>query len=258
MDIYNKNTDYLDDFEKVLNHQDCQDFASCDFQAGFFNITLQGTSENWQHVFGLDACSKKCGSNGSCVGFSYMDQGTNCQLFREIVRFDPGRGDIVSGLSQLSDIEVFYQDQAFVIPFDPKATHDSNPNKRLDSDPPQKQRSKEFEDFVQEPLNNKPISEIFGLPQRSVGRLRLTGYTKAIDLVRKFLELKNNSIDFMEWLKTTFRIPAKRTQSINDALERWCENYPRGDCLDLEHNMEMAQEIQDALCKCTPKPVGSD
>lgn len=38
--------------------------------------------------------------------------------------------------------------------------------------------SKDFEKFVQEPLNDKPVYDVYGLPRRFVSRLRIAGYVK--------------------------------------------------------------------------------
>lgn len=85
--------------------------------------------------------------------------------------------------------------------------------------------SQKHRNFVQEPMGEKPVTELAGIGEVLGGRLKEQGFDMAYVVLGQFLVLKKDDEMFKDWLKETCGANAKQQGDCHQCLKEWCDNF---------------------------------
>ncbi|RWS07014.1 barrier-to-autointegration factor A-like protein [Dinothrombium tinctorium] len=85
--------------------------------------------------------------------------------------------------------------------------------------------SQKHNNFVSEPMGNKPVTDLAGIGEVLGKRLEAKGFDKAYVVLGQFLVLKKNNELFMEWLKDVSQANAKQARDCCQCLSEWCDQF---------------------------------
>ncbi|XP_060110171.1 barrier-to-autointegration factor-like protein [Heteronotia binoei] len=83
-------------------------------------------------------------------------------------------------------------------------------------------RTKTFQDFVSEPMGDKPITAIEGINGELGAKLAAKGFDKAYILLGQFLLLKKECALFQKWLKSSYGASSFQAEQCTLCLLEWC------------------------------------
>nr|ACO15355.1 Barrier-to-autointegration factor [Caligus clemensi] len=79
--------------------------------------------------------------------------------------------------------------------------------------------------FVSEPMNEKPVTDLAGIGEVLGKRLGSKGFDKAYVVLGQFLLLKKNKDLFVEWLKDSAGANSKQGSDCYQCLNDWCDEF---------------------------------
>ncbi|XP_062569526.1 barrier-to-autointegration factor-like [Saccostrea cucullata] len=85
--------------------------------------------------------------------------------------------------------------------------------------------SQKHKNFVQEPMAEKPVTELAGIGPTLGGRLIENGFDLAYVVLGQFLVLKKDEEMFKDWLKEVCGANAKQQEDCYRCLKDWCDNF---------------------------------
>ncbi|XP_003219929.1 barrier-to-autointegration factor-like protein isoform X2 [Anolis carolinensis] len=83
-------------------------------------------------------------------------------------------------------------------------------------------RSQKCQNFVSEPMGNKPITAVDGIDEELGAKLAAKGFDKAYILLGQFLLLKKECAAFQNWLKSSFDASSSEAEQSALCLLEWC------------------------------------
>ncbi|XP_034959422.1 barrier-to-autointegration factor-like protein [Zootoca vivipara] len=86
-------------------------------------------------------------------------------------------------------------------------------------------RSRKFQDFVSEPMGDKPIIVVDGINEELGARLAAKGFDKAYILLGQFLLLKKECATFQKWLKLSYGASSFQAERCALCLLEWCFTF---------------------------------
>lgn len=92
--------------------------------------------------------------------------------------------------------------------------------------PPRKvTSSQKHQNFIGEPMIDKPVTELIGVGPVLGQRLVSKGYDKAYTVFGQYLLLKKNKTLFTEWLKDEVNANARQALDCWECLTEWSEQF---------------------------------
>lgn len=85
--------------------------------------------------------------------------------------------------------------------------------------------SQKAQNFVSEPMGEKPVTAIAGIGEVLGKRLEDEGFDKAYVLFGQFLLLKGNEELFSAWLKDTCGANSKQSKDCHNCLSEWKDQF---------------------------------
>ncbi|KAI5710499.1 barrier-to-autointegration factor [Diaphorina citri] len=85
--------------------------------------------------------------------------------------------------------------------------------------------SQKHQNFVSEPMGEKPVTELAGVGDVLGKRLESKGFDKAYVVLGQFLLLKQNEELFVDWMKETCQANAKQSGDCYNCLKDWCGEF---------------------------------
>ena len=85
--------------------------------------------------------------------------------------------------------------------------------------------SQKHRDFVSEPIGEKDVSELPGIGEVLGGRLSEAGFDRAYIVLGKFLMLRQDRCQFLDWIEETAGANAKQGEDCYESLREWCDNH---------------------------------
>ncbi|KAG9509979.1 Barrier-to-autointegration factor B, partial [Fragariocoptes setiger] len=85
--------------------------------------------------------------------------------------------------------------------------------------------SQKHQNFVGEPMGDKPVTDLAGIGATLGKRLEDQGFDKAYVVLGQFLVLKKNEELFVEWLKDACGANAKQAKDCSTCLAEWVEQF---------------------------------
>nr|XP_060627522.1 barrier-to-autointegration factor-like protein [Anolis sagrei ordinatus] len=82
-------------------------------------------------------------------------------------------------------------------------------------------RTKKYQDFVSEPMGDKPITAVDGIDDELGAKLAAKGFDKAYILLGQFLLLKKECAAFQSWLKSSFDANSSQAEQCALCLLEW-------------------------------------
>ena len=79
--------------------------------------------------------------------------------------------------------------------------------------------------FVEEPMGDKAVTELAGIGEALGRRLASQGFTKACDLLGRYLVLKKNKDMFKAWLSEACGANDDQQEKCYNCLDQWCNNF---------------------------------
>ncbi|XP_048372120.1 barrier-to-autointegration factor-like protein [Sphaerodactylus townsendi] len=83
-------------------------------------------------------------------------------------------------------------------------------------------RTRKFQDFVCEPIGEKPVTAIEGINEELGAKLAAKGFDKAYILLGQFLLLKKECAPFQKWLKSCYGANSFQAEQCALCLLEWC------------------------------------
>ncbi|XP_030293576.1 barrier-to-autointegration factor-like [Sparus aurata] len=84
--------------------------------------------------------------------------------------------------------------------------------------------SQKHNDFVAEPMGDKPVTALPGIGEILGGRLKEKGFGKAYNVLGNFLALNRDEKRFRDWLKDTCQASSEQQSDCYGCLKDWCAN----------------------------------
>ncbi|XP_059093067.1 barrier-to-autointegration factor B-like [Tigriopus californicus] len=85
--------------------------------------------------------------------------------------------------------------------------------------------SQKHRNFVAEPMNDKPVTDLAGIGDVLGKRLEAKGFDKAYVVLGQFLILKKNRDLFVDWLKDLASANSKQAADCYQCLSDWCDEF---------------------------------
>jgi len=85
--------------------------------------------------------------------------------------------------------------------------------------------SQKHRNFVAEPMNDKPVTDLAGIGDVLGKRLDSKGFDKAYVVLGQFLLLKKNRDLFEEWIKDLAGANKKQATDCYQCLADWCDEF---------------------------------
>jgi len=85
--------------------------------------------------------------------------------------------------------------------------------------------SLKYRNFVDEPMSNKPVTDLAGIGPTIGKRLSDRGYDKAYLILGQFLVLKKNQYLFIDWLRENTGANKKCASDCDQCLRHWCDEF---------------------------------
>ncbi|XP_033325094.1 barrier to autointegration factor [Megalopta genalis] len=85
--------------------------------------------------------------------------------------------------------------------------------------------SQKHNNFVAEPMGDKPVTDLAGVGEVLGRRLESAGYDKAYVVLGQFLVLKKNRELFLEWMKDVCSANVKQSSDCYQCISDWCEEF---------------------------------
>jgi len=85
--------------------------------------------------------------------------------------------------------------------------------------------SQKHRNFVQEPMGDKPATDIAGIGPTYGERLEKQGFDKAYVVLGQFLVLKKNEELFLDWLKETAACTGHHAKNCFKCLDDWTASF---------------------------------
>ena len=85
--------------------------------------------------------------------------------------------------------------------------------------------SQKHRNFVAEPMNDKPVTDLAGIGEVLGKRLTAKGFDKAYVVLGQFLVLKKNRDLFVDWLKDDAGANSKQAADCYQCLNDWCDEF---------------------------------
>lgn len=85
--------------------------------------------------------------------------------------------------------------------------------------------SQKHQNFISEPMGEKPVTDLAGIGEVLGKRLQVKGYDRAYVVLGQYLVLKKSEELFVEWLKDEASANAKQAKDCHQCLTEWCEQF---------------------------------
>jgi len=85
--------------------------------------------------------------------------------------------------------------------------------------------SKKHQNFVTEPMGEKPVTDLAGIGPALGGRLEGKSYDKAYTVLGQYLLFKKNEELFTDWLKDICGANSKQGNDCFNCLKEWCDSF---------------------------------
>ena len=85
--------------------------------------------------------------------------------------------------------------------------------------------SQKHRNFVAEPMNGKPVTDLAGIGPVLGMRLNAMGFNKASEVLGQFLILKQNKDLFIYWIKALVGANNKQAADCYNCLNEWCDEF---------------------------------
>ncbi|KAK6997666.1 barrier-to-autointegration factor [Biomphalaria glabrata] len=85
--------------------------------------------------------------------------------------------------------------------------------------------SKKHQNFVSEPMGEKPVTDLAGIGEVLGKRLEENNYDRAYTVLGQFLLFKKDPELFKDWLKETCGANAKQQEDCYSCLKEWCDQF---------------------------------
>ncbi|XP_022914540.1 barrier-to-autointegration factor B [Onthophagus taurus] len=85
--------------------------------------------------------------------------------------------------------------------------------------------SQKHRNFVVEPMQEKPVTDLAGVGDVLGRRLTEAGFDKAYVVLGQFLVLKKNQELFQEWMKEVCQANVKQSLDCYTCLKDWCDEF---------------------------------
>ncbi|XP_031549536.1 barrier-to-autointegration factor-like [Actinia tenebrosa] len=82
--------------------------------------------------------------------------------------------------------------------------------------------SQKHENFVSEPMREKPVTELAGIGEVLGGKLKDKGFDYAYEVLAQFLKLKKDEEQFRKWLEDLVNANKKQSSDCYTCLKEWC------------------------------------
>ena len=79
--------------------------------------------------------------------------------------------------------------------------------------------------FVDEPMNGKPVTDLAGIGPVLGMRLEAMGFDMAYVVLGQFLILKKNEDLFIDWIKAQTGANNKQAADCYNCLYEWCDEF---------------------------------
>ena len=79
--------------------------------------------------------------------------------------------------------------------------------------------------FVAEPMNDKPVTDLAGIGEVLGKHLEAKGFDKAYVVLGQFLIFKKNKDLFIDWLKYETGANIKQASDCYGCLSDWCDEF---------------------------------
>nr|XP_056718851.1 barrier-to-autointegration factor-like protein [Euleptes europaea] len=86
-------------------------------------------------------------------------------------------------------------------------------------------RTRKYQDFVSEPMGDKPITAVDGINEALGAKLAAKGFDKAYILLGQFLLLKKQCAPFQKWLKSCYGANSFEAEQCALCLLEWCYTF---------------------------------
>jgi len=85
--------------------------------------------------------------------------------------------------------------------------------------------SQKHNNFISEPMGEKPVTDIAGIGETFGKRLEAKGFDKAYVVLGQYLILKKDETLFTTWLKDICNANAKQAKDCHQCLSEWCDQF---------------------------------
>ncbi|XP_068182733.1 barrier-to-autointegration factor B-like isoform X2 [Antennarius striatus] len=85
--------------------------------------------------------------------------------------------------------------------------------------------SQKHQNFVGEPMGDKPVRTLAGIGEALGRRLEQKGFDKAYVVLGQFLLLKKDKEIFAEWLQDASGANTHQAEQCTKCLKEWCEAF---------------------------------
>jgi len=85
--------------------------------------------------------------------------------------------------------------------------------------------SQKHNNFICEPMGEKPVTDLAGIGEVLGKRLEAIGYDKAYTVLGQFLILKKDKDLFEMWMKDNVQANSKQARDCYECLNSWCAEY---------------------------------
>ncbi|XP_063076824.1 barrier-to-autointegration factor-like [Engraulis encrasicolus] len=84
--------------------------------------------------------------------------------------------------------------------------------------------SKKHQAFCSEPMKGKPVTAVPGIGKVTGSQLKAQGYSKATDVLGKYLTVNENRNQFQGWMENTTTANAGHQGAAYNAMREWSDN----------------------------------
>jgi len=85
--------------------------------------------------------------------------------------------------------------------------------------------SKKHQNFVTEPMGEKPVTDLAGIGDTLGGRLCDKSYDKAYTVLGQYLLFKKSEELFKDWLNEACGANSKQQNDCFNCLKEWCDQF---------------------------------
>ena len=90
--------------------------------------------------------------------------------------------------------------------------------------------SQKHRNFVAEPMNDKPVTDLAGIGKVLGKHLEAKGFDKAYVVLGQFLIFKKNKDLFIDWLKYETGANIRQASDCYGCLSDWCDEFLQDIC----------------------------
>ncbi|XP_031348182.1 barrier-to-autointegration factor-like [Photinus pyralis] len=85
--------------------------------------------------------------------------------------------------------------------------------------------SVKHQNFVKEPMGNKPVNHLPGIGQVASARMNERNITQASQVYGKYLVESRNPVAFENWMKNDFNVDRNRARQCSNAVDSYYKQF---------------------------------